>query len=49
MKIATFLTTLAGVAVALPGTAAIAQTAPTTVEPMIPAAGTVLDLSLIHI
>lgn len=45
MKIATFLTTLAGVAVALPGTAAIAQTAPTTVEPMVPAAGTVLDVT----
>lgn len=42
MKTASFLAALA--AVAIPG-AALAQTAPTTVEPMVPAAGTVLDVT----
>ena len=45
MKTASFLTALAGVAAILPAAGAIAQTAPTTVEPMVPAAGTVLDVS----
>ncbi|MEG3084672.1 SIMPL domain-containing protein [Sphingomonas sp. PB2P12] len=43
MKTASFLTTLA--AVVLPAAATFAQAAPTTVEPMVPAAGTVLDVT----
>ncbi len=43
MKTASFLAAVA--AVTLPAAAAIAQTAPSTVEPMIPAAGTVLDVT----
>ncbi len=47
MKTASFLAALAAAAVALPVTvaAAGAQAAPTTVEPMVPAAGTVLDVT----
>lgn len=45
MKTASFLTALASAAVILPTTGAVAQTAPTTVEPMVPAAGTVLDVT----
>ena len=45
MKTASFLTALAGVAAIVPAAGAVAQTAPTTVEPMVPAAGTVLDVT----
>jgi len=47
MKTASFLATLAVVAVpgAVLPSAAFAQAAPTTVEPMVPAAGTVLDVT----
>ena len=44
MKTASFLTILASATAILP-TAANAQAAPTTVEPMVPAAGTVLDVT----
>ncbi len=45
MKTASFLSALATVAIGLPAVAANAQAAPTTVEPMVPAAGTVLDVT----
>ncbi|TCP93685.1 hypothetical protein C8J42_101134 [Sphingomonas sp. PP-CE-1A-559] len=45
MKTASFLSALATVAISLPAVAANAQAAPTTVEPMVPAAGTVLDVT----
>ena len=45
MKTASFLSALATVAIGLPAVAAHAQAAPTTVEPMVPAAGTVLDVT----
>ena len=44
MKTASFLTILASATAILPA-AASAQAAPTTVEPMVPAAGTVLDVT----